>query len=344
MLTQDSISTVNGMHDASGEMMTDAPVAPEAVHVRHPFQVLRALPKDATPEQQDSAIQAAFQPREIHYSDMPDTLHLPGHTVGKSINDVSLPTYYNENYFKTDSLYHPELDAARYGEAGTTVNDTINNNDAITSLLIFCLLGTILLVSRFKHFFINQIKVLFSLTHMGKAKETTSELTVLAVICLQGILMLALVGFKMVHDNISDTFTTASEYVVMGIFLGEILGGAIFTSILQFVANVTFFSGAKARQWLVDKTLITALGVLLIMPAVFLYLYSGLEVINTLIYFVFAIIFVEIVSFYKAMSIFFDKNIVKLQIFLYFCTLEIIPLAVLMAILRATAFNLVVSI
>jgi hypothetical protein len=46
-----------------------------------PYQVLRLLPKDATPAQQDSAIQAWFQPGEVHYSNQPDTLHLPGHGI-----------------------------------------------------------------------------------------------------------------------------------------------------------------------------------------------------------------------------------------------------------------------
>ena len=35
-----------------------------------PYQVLRMLPRDATPAQQDSAIQAWFQPGEIHYSSL----------------------------------------------------------------------------------------------------------------------------------------------------------------------------------------------------------------------------------------------------------------------------------
>ena len=37
--------------------------APKYYKPRHPYQVLRTLPKDATPAQQDSAIQATFQPK-----------------------------------------------------------------------------------------------------------------------------------------------------------------------------------------------------------------------------------------------------------------------------------------
>ena len=57
------------------------------------------LPKDATPAQQDSAIRAWFHPGEIHYSDMPDTLHLPGHGVGRNLKEVNLPQYYRESFY-----------------------------------------------------------------------------------------------------------------------------------------------------------------------------------------------------------------------------------------------------
>ena len=55
-----------------------------------PYQVLRMLPKNATPEQQDSAIQVWFQPGEIHYSGRPDTLHLPGHDAGQDRKSTRL--------------------------------------------------------------------------------------------------------------------------------------------------------------------------------------------------------------------------------------------------------------
>ena len=56
-----------------------------------PYQVLRLLPKDATPAQQDSAIQAWFGHAEIHYSEQPDTLHLPGHEVPRDLKEVNIP-------------------------------------------------------------------------------------------------------------------------------------------------------------------------------------------------------------------------------------------------------------
>ena len=59
--------------------------ADTAVHHRTvltPKMVLSWLPRNATPAQQDSAIQAHFKPSEIRWSSRPDTLHLPGHNRG----------------------------------------------------------------------------------------------------------------------------------------------------------------------------------------------------------------------------------------------------------------------
>ena len=86
-----------------------------------PSQVIGWLPKDATPAQMDSAIQRHIKPSEIHWSERPDTLHLPGHSAGKSYRDVSLPQYYRESFFSTDSMFHPELVGGRLGVAGAPI-------------------------------------------------------------------------------------------------------------------------------------------------------------------------------------------------------------------------------
>ena len=51
-------------------------VAPKP-HELTPKEVLSWLPADATPAQQDSAIQRHIKISEIHWSEQPDTLHLP---------------------------------------------------------------------------------------------------------------------------------------------------------------------------------------------------------------------------------------------------------------------------
>ena len=123
MLLQDSIHTEAIVAPELPDLTEHTPTRPQT-----PYQVLRLLPEDATPAQQDSAIQAWFQPGEIHYSSQPDTLHLPGHGIGRNLKDVNLPQYYRENFFSksdiaagkginvalTVSQYHHSADAAMF--------------------------------------------------------------------------------------------------------------------------------------------------------------------------------------------------------------------------------------
>lgn len=56
---------------------------------------------------------------------------------------------------------------------------------------------------------------------------------------------------------------------------------------------------------------------------------------KTIIYYVLAVVFlVKLLSFYKCYVIFFRQNGIFLQIILYFCALEIVPLATLWGDLR----------
>ena len=105
-------------HETTGG--TQQPVVHHGYYLT-PAQAISRLPKDATPAQQDSAIQAAFHPGEIHYSSRPDTLRLPGEPLGKSVYEASIPQYYKETYFTSDSLMHPEISGGRMGIAGEPI-------------------------------------------------------------------------------------------------------------------------------------------------------------------------------------------------------------------------------
>ena len=129
MFRTDSIYTEPIVPSDTNDTIEHQPAKPQT-----PYQVLRLLPKDATPAQQDSAIQAWFQPGEIHYSSRPDTLHLPGHDIGKSLKDVNLPQYYREHFFSNNSFLHPELDGGRFGVAGDPIPYSTKNDNIITSM------------------------------------------------------------------------------------------------------------------------------------------------------------------------------------------------------------------
>jgi len=81
----------------------------------------------------------------------------------------------------------------------------------------------------------------------------------------------------------------------------------------------------------------------LLFPAVILQAYFGLSIQNVEIYFIIVLIIVKILTIYKCYVIFFRQSVVKLQIILYFCTLEIVPLLAFWGALVITANNLKIN-
>jgi hypothetical protein len=322
-----------------GEIMfaLDLQGIPKKVHhPMTPYQVLRMLPKDATPAQQDSAIQAWFQPGEIHYSEKPDTLHLPGHGVGKSLLEVNIPQYYRESFFSKSKLLKSELGGGRYGVAGDPVPYSVRNDDLFTGLLLLCFILAMTAFAHSRRFVSRQLKNFFYPSHSTDSStltETSGEVRFQFFFVLQTCLLLAIAYFFYTTHYVADTFILNAQYQVIGIFFGVFLLFFMLKAGLYTIVNNVFFDSKKNLQWM--KTLlfvISAEGVLLF-PCVMLLTYFNLSMQSVLYYFVIVLFFVKLLTFYKCWTIFLHTNGVFLQIILYFCALEIIPLLSLWGVL-----------
>ena len=322
---------------------TDVVVTEQPKHFkpRHPYQVLRALPKDATPAQQDSAIQATFQPKEVRYSNRPDTLHLPGYGKGKSALEVTpLPKYYKESFFANDTLFHPERSGGRYGVAGDTVPYTVRGDNAMTIILLMGFISMIISASESRRFIIKQLKSIFYLPKYFDTalSETSSELRFqLFMVALTSLLYAVIILYYSTR-YISDTFIIDSHYQLTGIFLGLTLGYFIFKAIIYTIVNWTFFGVKRNLHWLKALLFLVSSEGMLLFPVVLLLSYFNLNVKTALIITSIILILVKTVTFYKSYVIFFRRKSLFLQNILYFCALEIVPL-VSFGGLAATAIN-----
>lgn len=311
---------------------TDVVVTEQPKHFkpRHPYQVLRALPKDATPAQQDSAIQATFQPKEVRYSNRPDTLHLPGYGKGKSALEVTpLPKYYKESFFANDTLFHPERSGGRYGVAGDTVPYTVRGDNAMTIILLVGFISMIISASESRRFIIKQLKSIFYLPKYFDTalSETSSELRFqLFMVALTSLLYAVIILYYSTR-YISDTFIIDSHYQLTGIFLGLTLGYFIFKAIIYTIVNWTFFGVKRNLHWLKALLFLVSSEGMLLFPVVLLLSYFNLNVKTALIITSIILILVKTVTFYKSYVIFFRRKSLFLQNILYFCALEIVPLA-----------------
>jgi len=310
--------------------------APEAEMHREPLkhtgeltpgQVLKWLPKNATPAQQDSMVRAHVKVSPIHWSAMPDTLHLPGHQPGKSIRDVSLPQYYRESFFSKDSLFHPELKGGRLGVAGDPVPYTVAGDDFVTTLLIFCFLMACVAFAKSRLFIIRQAKTFFRTPRFGTTviTETSNELRFQLFLALQTCLLVAIGYFIYSRASISDTFTI-DQYLVISIYAGYVATYFLLKALLYTLVDWVFFDRKKNEQWMKSYLfLLSCVGVALF-PAIMLMTYFGFSLQAAVVYALVVVIIAKILSFYKSFIIFFRRNGTFLQIILYFCALEVVPL------------------
>lgn len=329
-LQQDSIVSEHTVSAGVADTVLHKTARPQT-----PYQVLRMLPKDATPAQQDSAIQAWFKPGKIHYSDRPDTLHLPGHDAGRSLKDVSLPQYYRESFFANDSLLHPELTGGRPGIAGDPVPYTVRGDDAIACMLLFCFVLAVTAFAYSRQAILHQLKDFFYIPRTDKTSSSASseKFPFHIFLSIQTCLLLAITYYFYITHYVADTFVLDAPYELIGIFFGVFIAYFIFKIIIYKVVNLIFFRSKKSKQWTWTLTFITALEGIALFPAVILQVYFNLPMQNVVYYFIFVLILTKILTIYKCRVIFFRQISDFLQIILYLCALEIIPLLSLAGIL-----------
>ena len=322
MIIEDSIQT------AIDATMPEGIVEVHPTRPQTPYQVLRLLPKDATPAQQDSAIQAWLKPREIRYSEQPDTLHLPGEGIPKDLKAVSLPQYYRENFFSNDTLYHEELSAQEYfGMAGDPVPYSYANDNLVTSILIVGFLLIMLAFSRMSNFIVGQAK---NFIHPSKNTqsllETSGEIYMQIVLTGLTCIVYALLYYLYATEFVAKTYVTTSEYVLLAIFLGVFVGYFSLRFGLYSLVNILFFDSHRNKKFLTSLLYISSIEGLLLYPALALLAFMHLPAQNAIWYCLIVLILVKIMTFYKSFTIFFNQNGFFLQIILYFCALEMVPL------------------
>ena len=113
--------------------------------------------------------------------------------------------------------------------------------------------------------------------------------------------------------------------------------------LLYRLVNRVFFDGKRNGQWITAFMFIIALENILFFPIILILANLGLSVGYVETYFVSVLIFVKLLTIYKYYVIFFRENVVRLQIILYFCALEMVPLLSLWGVLDITVRSLKIN-
>ena len=114
------------------------------------------------------------------------------------------------------------------------------------------------------------------------------------------------------------------------------VGYFIFKAMLYQFVDWVFFDVKKNEQWNKSQLMLSAMEGLAVAPIVLLLVYGDLSFNAALILVAIVVLLAKILSFYKCFIIFFRRFGALMQIFLYFCALEMVPLAALAGFLVAS--------
>ena len=224
--------------------------------------------------------------------------------------------------------------------AGDPVPYGIARDNVITAMLLFCFILAAVAYAKSKRFLLRQAKGFFRPPHSEKMTaitETSGELRFQMFLVLQSCLLFALVYFFYVQIRVTDTFVI-DQYQVIGVFALINLAYVVAKAAIYWMSGWVFFDKRRNDLWMKSFLFLVAMEGVCIFPVVILQAYFEMPVEMTLICTGAVLAVFKLLALYKTYIIFFRHTGSSLQIFLYFCTLEMLPLATLLGIL-ATVGN-----
>jgi len=247
----------------------------------------------------------------------------------------SQPFYMKESSFvKGDTLLSTSRGHARLGVPGDPIPYSIRGDNLFSSLLLLCMIAFAISLSNTRQFVVRQVKGFFyHSSSMYNVTETSIELRFQLFLVLLGCLLHSFSFFILVNDYDTATFVVGN-HLLMTILFGCFAVYFLFKALAYEMVNNVFFSHVAVIAWRKLELFLVASESVLLFPIVLLLVYFDLSVEKAAIYYVFVIVFIKFLTFYKGWSIFFQQKGGFLQNFLYFCTLEIVPLLILLGELR----------
>jgi len=310
-----------------------------------PAQVVKWMPKDATPQQLDSAIQRHIKASPIHWSKKPDTLHLPG-LPGHDPRDVELPIYYEQTYVSQAPHYHPEVKGGARGVSGNEIPYSFARDNIIIGVLVACFLLTTIafakgskeLWKRCKNFFYQPREKTSSY-----AAAATFEKHSLRLLIVQTCLLFSLLIYCAVDKGLRPTLYIDRAQLLGLLVLIMIVYFLLKTWIYRFV-NWVFFDKTKYKTWLGDFLFLLGACGIILFPATLALVFYDVSLKNISYFVIAVVILFKIFVFYRSFIIFFKRKNAYLQIILYFCALEIVPVLLLYGALKISLQYLSITI
>lgn len=300
------------------------------------WQVIKALPPDATPAQQDSAVQAAFPGKVLTWpegarTDLPLGTDSAACAALPRLDPFSLPGVEGMPWQLEEVPYRAQ------GIAGDPLPYRFRTDDYVTSILMLSFFLMAWVIARSWHFLAGSLKDFFHVRERENmfTNRTDTELRGQVFLIFQTCFVLGILFFDYTQERMQEVFNQVSPYKILGMAVGACsLFCALKVALYKFV-NSIFFERKPSGEWIEAYHLsVLALG-LALLPLALLVVFFDLSFRETEIIFLCILFLTKVLLFYKCFLIFFNYKFGSVHLILYFCALEFLPL---LALWRALVF------
>ncbi|MCR5271097.1 MAG: DUF4271 domain-containing protein [Prevotella sp.] len=221
------------------------------------------------------------------------------------------------------------------GVAGDPIPDTITNSAFFTLLLLVCFMVYVVSIARTFSNTGHRLRELFytsrEVDSMGDTSdEKVFQISIISVNCL----MLAFFSYCWATQKLGLTFLIDNRPQFLLIAFCSFVVYYVFKWLLYSGVNFVFYKGKENLRWVMVQRFLWVLEGIITHPVILLLVYFDLAIEKVAFFFIFVLVLLKIITFYKVKSIFFVQKGLFLQSFLYFCALEIAPLVALVGFLE----------
>lgn len=233
--------------------------------------------------------------------------------------DSTLPAFGADSALRADIVVHQR------GMMGTEPPYSIRNDNSLTIVLLATLMLMLIALATSRPVIGQKLKQLFSSKDSDETgwKQQPLFMHLLAMI---NCLLMAVAAFVLVSRTLSDGAVENNHITLIAVLCAAFFVFYYAKLAIYTLVNNVFFGTRKSRQWNSSFLVVLDIQAVMMMPIVMLLVFFNLTSQNAIFYLAFVLFLNKIVAFYKTWNIFFREKRAYLQIFLYFCALEIMPL------------------
>ncbi len=300
-----------------------------------------------SPARIDSVIQHHLPKRVIHWSQKPDTLEIPGlrgYHTWEVVLDREHPLY-DQGYFSDNPMLHAEMQLPGHGRSAEPVPYRLWRDDWVSGILLAC---TLLLAYALNHSRYQVRMQLHDFFFTPREHPATREANVFApFVIFISTLLLSLMGglvvFVVAQSTLNLFLSQVSPYLLLFIYTGCFFAYFLVKRLMQVFVGWVFFNPFQRDTWRETTALVILMQCCAIFPLALVFVYFHLAPIHALWILAGVIVAGKLMLAYKAYAIFFPRLFLVLHLFLYLCTLEIMPLLALGKIMEFITDNLILK-